>query len=243
MAASSKIYAVKADLNSMGKNVLLVEGADDWHAFSHLIHATTGAYPAYELGYCGSDVDVLDQLSGVVEASRQTQTTLGAILDADSPDVASPGDGGVQARIRSLQGRLGKYYAVPATLPASGLILEPMAERDRDRLPKLGIWLMPDNLRDGIFEDLLCAAMTTKSQKYVANVVDQASKDGMTGFRDVELPKAIVKTHIAWQDPNKKDLGVAIPVHFENLRSACAAFLAWLDQLFNVEENDAGVQS
>ncbi|MGC9224882.1 MAG: DUF3226 domain-containing protein [Terracidiphilus sp.] len=139
----------------------------------------------------------------------------------------------MQSRVRSLQGRLGKFYAIPAKFPEESLILAPTKEVDRDRLPVLGIWLMPDNVRDGIFEDLLRAAMASKSEKYISGVVDQATKDGMTGFREVERPKAIVKTHIAWQDPNMKNLGEAINAHFDNLIPACRSFLEWLDHLFS----------
>jgi hypothetical protein len=91
---------------------------------------------------------------------------------------------------------------------------------------------MPDNVRDGIFEDLLCAAMTPESEKYISGVVDKAKSDQMASFRDVERSKAIVKTHIAWQDPNKKNLGEAIRAHFENLAPASQPFLNWLARLF-----------
>jgi hypothetical protein len=217
----------------MGKKVLLVEGLDDWHAFSHLIHASTGAFPAYELGHCDNDDGVLDILSGMTEASSQTQSVLGAVLDADQGKEGIARDRGIQARIRSLKGRLEKYYAIPDAFDAEGIILSPTNESDRDRLPVLGIWLMPDNERDGIFEDLLCTAMAPESEKYISVVVDKARDDGMTGFRDVERSKAIVKTHIAWQDPNKKNLGEAIGSHFDNLDPACRPFLNWLERLFN----------
>jgi len=223
---------MKAHLASMGKRVLLVEGPDDWHAFNHLIHESTGAFPDYELGYCDNDDGVLDVLSGMTEASTKTQMILGAVLDADQCMIESAGDEGIRARIRSLQGRLGKFYAVPEKFPDKGLILAPTQGLDQDRLPVLGIWLMPDNVRDGIFEDLLRAAMAPASEKYISNVVDRAAKDGMTGFREVERPKAIVKTHIAWQDPNKKNLGEAIGAHFDNLIPACRSFLNWLNLLF-----------
>ncbi len=168
----------------------------------------------------------------MTEASTKTQTILGAVLDADQCSKEDAGDGGIQSRIRVLQGRLGKSYAIPDKFPDEGLILPPTQEVDQDRLPVLGVWLMPDNVRDGIFEDLLRAAMAPESEKYISGVVDQATKDGMTGFRDVERPKAIVKTHIAWQDPNKKNLGEAINAHFDNLIPACQSFLGWLERLF-----------
>ena len=138
-----------------GKQVLLVEGPDDWHAFCHLVHKTTGAYPVFELGYCINDDGILDTLSGLTEASGKKQTVIGAVLDADQGKDEIVGDSGVQARIRSLKGRLEKYYAIPEVFPVEGMILPPKNDLDRDRLPVLGIWLMPDNVRNGIFEDLL----------------------------------------------------------------------------------------
>jgi hypothetical protein len=232
MTAGPQVQSVKADLKCMGKKVLLVEGPDDWHAFSHLIHISTGSFPAYELGYCNNDDGVLDILSGMTEASRQMQSVLGAILDADQRTEGSIGDSGIKARIRSLKGRLEKYYAIPDVFTTEGIILPPTDESDRTRLPVLGIWLMPDNIRDGIFEDPLRAAMAPAPEKYISTVVDKAKSDGMASFRDVERSKAIVKTHMAWQDPNKKNLGEAIGTHFENLAPACQFFLGWLGRLF-----------
>jgi hypothetical protein len=232
MVASPQIKAVKADLKCMGKMVLLVEGPDDWHALNHLIYKASGAFPDYELGYCINDDGILDILSGLTEASKITQVVLGAVLDADHGKEEIAGDSGILARIRSLQGRLGKYYAIPDVFPTAGMILSPLSELDRSRLPVLGIWLMPDNVRDGIFEDLLRAAMSPESEQYISKVVDKAKDDRMASFRPVERPKAIVKTHIAWQDPNKKNLGEAISAHFDNLIPACKPFLDWLNRLF-----------
>ena len=232
MTESPQVKAVKADLKNMGKKVLLVEGPDDWHAFCHLVQKTTGAYPIYELGYCGNDEGILDILSGLTEASNNKQSVIAAVLDADQGKEEIVGDSGILARIRSLKGRLGKYYSIPDLFPAEGLILSPTNESEKCRLPILGIWLMPDNVRDGIFEDLLRASITPASEKYISDVVDQAIVDKMTNFRPVERSKAIVKTHIAWQDPNKKNLGEAISSHFDNLDPACRPFLDWLERLF-----------
>jgi hypothetical protein len=125
-------------------------------------------------------------------------------------------------------------YEITKDFPSEGLILKPRETRaDRDRLPVIGVWLMPDNVRDGIFEDLLCAAMAPESKDYISRVVDKAKNDQMASFRDVERSKAIVKTHIAWRDPKTKNLGEAIGgKHFDNLAPACESFLDWLDRLF-----------
>ncbi|MFZ1084530.1 MAG: DUF3226 domain-containing protein [Terracidiphilus sp.] len=236
MTASLQVKAVKANLKTMGKKVLLVEGQEDWHSFSHLVQKITGAFPDYELGYCGNDEGVLEILSGLTEASNNKQCVIGAVLDADQGKEEIVGDTGIQARLRSLKGRLEKYYAIPDVFPAEGLMISPAAESERARLPILGIWLMPDNIRDGIFEDLIRSSITPATEKYVSDVVDKATNDKMTNFRLVERSKAIVKTHIAWQDPNKKHLGEAISSHFDNLDPACRPFLNWLERLFGKNE-------
>jgi hypothetical protein len=120
MTQGSRTAAVKANLEKMGKRVLLVEGIDDWHAFGHMIQTATGALPVYDLGYCGNDDGVLDVLHGATLASRPSQTILGAVLDADRGEVADSSATGVQARIRSLQSRLCDCYAIPSEFPADG---------------------------------------------------------------------------------------------------------------------------
>jgi hypothetical protein len=221
------VQAQAADLTSNGNSLLLVEGIDDWHAFHHIIKHITNKEAVFDIGYCGNDDAVLEKLSTVIVGSGTAKSILGAILDADT-------DTGVKARLQSIRHSLELAYDIPDVFPAEGLILKPKDSRpDRHRLPLIGVWLMPDNVRDGIFEDLLCAAMTPESEKYVSGVVDQATKDGMTHFRKVERSKAIVKTHIAWHDPKTKNLGEAISAkHFNNLVPACQSFLKWLDLLF-----------
>jgi hypothetical protein len=232
MTSSSGAEAVKANLAKMGKKVLLVEGKDDWHTFGHIVRIATGAFPAFEMGYCGSDSAVQDTLLGMTQASRSRQTVVGAVLDADRVLEEDSGRAGIEGRIRALRGALGAVYAIPEQFPAQGLVVAPTAEWDKDRFPVLGIWLMPDNERDGIFEDLLRTSMRPESEQYVATVVDKAKADQMASFRDVERSKAIVKTHIAWQDPNKKNLGEAVGRHFDNLSQACQPFMNWLERLF-----------
>jgi hypothetical protein len=222
------VQAQPADLSSKGKGLLLVEGRDDWHAFHQIVRHITNQEADFDIGYCGNDTSVLEKLGSVIVGSETTKSILGAVLDADA-------DTGVEGRLQSIRHLLESAYALPAVFPPEGLILKPKASRaDRHRLPVIGIWLMPDNVHPGIFEDLLRAAMSPESEKYISGVVDQATKDGMTGFRDVERPKTIVKTHIAWQDPNKKNLGEAIGTHFDNLAPACQSFLGWLNRLFGV---------
>lgn len=216
-----------ANLASDGRFLLLVEGIDDSHAIHNAFCLVAGKKPTFKIEPCGNDDEVLAMLSSAVVGSGTTKSVLGAVLDADA-------DTGVESRLQSLRHSLESAYDVPDVFPPEGMILNPKETRaDRHRLPVIGVWLMPDNVRNGIFEDLLCSAMTPESEKYISGVVDQATKDGMTHFREVERSKAIVKTHIAWHDPKTKNLGEAISAkHFDNLLPACQSFLNWLERLF-----------
>ena len=216
------VRAQEAKLDSMGPNCLLVEGIDDWHVHWHLKLEEV----EFDIGYCGNDESVLEKLSAVVVGSGATKLILGAVLDAD-PDT------GVDARLQSIKDRLQPAYDLPDTFPPEGLIVSPRPDHPiHDRLPVIGVWLMPDNVRDGIFEDLLCSAMPHESEVYIGQVVDKGKNDGIAGFRDVERSKVIVRTHIAWQNPSIKDLGVALSPHFVNLGPACQNFLNWQKRLF-----------
>ena len=162
--------AHKANLSSAAKELLLVEGVDDWHILGH-ITADLRQRPNFEIGWCGNDSDVMDMLGSVLVASNSTKSVLGAVLDADE-------DTGVGKRLKAIRDRLEAAYDFPEQFPAEGLILEPKPSRpDRARLPKIGVWLMPDNQRDGILEDLFCEAMSSTSHQYISAVVDKAKTE------------------------------------------------------------------
>jgi len=172
-AEAEMVQAQPADLASEGNNLLLVEGVDDWHAFHHIVRHITNKAAVFEIGYCGNDTAVLDRLSSVVVGSGTAKSILGAVLDADA-------DTGVKARMQSIRHSLESAYDLPDIFPLEGLIIKPKDTRaDWKRLPVIGVWLMPDNERDGIFEDLLCTAMPPESQSYISRVVDKAREDQM----------------------------------------------------------------
>ena len=112
--------------------------------------------------------------------------------------------------------------------PPNGLIVRPKLDHpNHDRLPVIGVWLMPDNVRDGILEDLLREALPAEQEAYIGKVVDRAREDRVATFGSVDRSKVIVRTHIIWQDPSMKDLGIALAPHFERLEPACRGFFDW----------------
>jgi len=213
--------------------LLLVEGVNDSHAVFQLMWLIYAADPVFGIHECGNDDKVLDSLAARVVSTRRKQKVLGLILDADIEGVAP--EEVVKARLQQLAARVGTYYPLPAAFPEGGLILDPLASRpEADRLPKLGVWLMPNNKAWGMFEDLLMHSLSDHVAGYTARVVQQAQNDGVAKFRDAHLSKAVIRTYMAWQDPpDVQYLGLAIKTGvFERIEAECMQFVEWLDRLF-----------
>ena len=223
----------KVDSKSESELLLLVEGVNDCHAVFQLMWLVHRADPVFGINECGSDDKVLDSLASRIVSPRPKQKVLGLVLDADMEGLL-PGQV-IQSRLDQLVARVGTYYPLPTAFPENGLILDPLAGRpDADRLPKLGVWLMPDNRAYGMFEDLLMGSLSDHAATYTSAVVRQSKADGIAKFKDVHLSKAVIRTYLAWQDPpDIQYLGLAIKRHvFENIEGECGSFIRWIDRLF-----------
>lgn len=222
----------KVDSKSESELPLLVEGLNDCHAVFQLMWLIYRADPVFGIHECGSDDKVLDSLASRIVSTRPRQRVLGLILDADIEGLRP--DQVIQSRLDQLVARVGTYYPLPPVFPEQGLILDPLARPEADRLPRLGVWLMPNNKACGMFEDLLMASLSDHVATYTTTVVKQSKADGIARFKDVHLSKAVIRTYLAWQDPpDIQYLGLAIKRGtFENIEAECQHFIQWLEQLF-----------
>ena len=222
----------KVDSKSESELLLLVEGVNDCHAVFQLMWLVNRANPAFGIHECGSDDRVLDSLASRM-VSRPRQRILGLILDADIEGLRP--DQVIQGRLDQIAARVGSYYPLPTVFPEGGLILDPLAGGpEAERLPKLGVWLMPNNKAYGMFEDLLMASLSDPAASYTTAVVRRSKTDGIARFKDVHLSKAVIRTYLAWQDPpDIQYLGLAIKRGaFENIEAECRQFIRWIEQLF-----------
>lgn len=212
--------------------LLLVEGVNDCHAISQIVWLARKAEPAFGIYECGSDNGVLDMVAATLVDTTRAKRVLGLVLDSDIEGV--PPDKVVQSRLDQLRYRTDGYYSLPDTFPEQGLIVSPVRTRpDAHRLPKLGVWLMPNNRSWGMFEDLLIQSLPDRTIQYTTGVVDKAKVDGVAAFKDAHKAKAIVRTYMAWQDPDVQYLGLAVRQRmFPQVSTECRQFLQWLDDLF-----------
>jgi hypothetical protein len=203
------------------KLVLMVEGLDDEHVVKNIcgqrqlgkierIHPYGGKDPLIE----GIDVRLKESDIGA----------LGIILDADTD---------LHARWQAVASRLSAagYADVPATPAPEGTVIESPSD---SLLPRVGIWLMPDNQTPGILEDFLHFLVPT-GDGLLAHV-DQAIASipiGQRRFSELREAKARIHTWLAWQEEPGKPFGQAISARYldPNLPAA-NIFAGWLQRTF-----------
>jgi hypothetical protein len=215
------------------ENVLLVEGRNDGNAVFQLIRLTHGADPAFGISECGGADGVLKKLSGRLADGNAPERVLGLILDTDI--VGSTEADAVQRRWAQLKDKIVIGYDLAAEFPEEGLIIDPLpGRRAIATLPRIGIWLMPNNKAFGMLEDLLMESLGGREKDYTSNVVKQAKTDQIASYHDSHTSKAVIRTYMAWQEPpDVQYLGLAIQKgHFQNIEAGCAQFLDWLERLF-----------
>lgn len=207
-----------------GKRILLVEGAND----KHVILAIQGRR---ELRILDKDeiIDCKDceqLLSGFpVRLNESDISRLGVVIDAD---VSLPSRWSELRKTLTAAG----YSAVPTLPSEQGTVIEPPVE---SILPRVGIWLMPDNRNSGILEDFLRflvpedCRLFTHAQTVMANLPEKR-------FSPVAETKALIHTWLAWQKDPGRPLGQSITAKFMDAGvPQVDTFIEWLRRLFDAQ--------
>ena len=205
------------------KKMLLVEGKDDEYVLKCLSGNRRG--PRFdEVVHHGGDTKLLDAVPVWLKAEMD-ETIVGIVMDADTD---------IDARWQSLRDRLVKlgYTAVPKAPAADGTVIDAPAGA---LLPRVGIWIMPDNQTNGILEDFLRFLVPTNSMLYnhVVNSVE-AIPPGEQKFGPLRKPKALIHTWLAWQKEPGKPMGQAITARYlDPTVPQVDVLISWLNKLFN----------
>jgi len=216
--------------------VLLVEGTDDLHVLAHIFKAH---------GYEGKIT--IRQQEGVdkikkrlnenifenlledlpVELKGSEVTAIGIIVDADLD---------VKARWESLANRLKElnYEDVPDVPKAGGTICS-----GKD-LPKLGVWLMPDNTLPGMLEDFVKLLVPDERKSLLEKAVEaiesipKVERLFITEDSD-KTSKAQIHTYLAWQSRPGVPYGIAIREKFLKADSPeTENLMNWIKELFSL---------
>lgn len=203
------------------RKILLVEGADDEHVLKHLC-GQRGVQNLDEITPLGNAERLLESFP--VRLKESDVEALGVVIDADT-DLAS--------RWQSLKDRLNKagYQNVPEYPVVTGTILHPPP---KTLLPRVGLWIMPDNQTRGILEDFLRFLVPTDSRLFSHVESSIASiPDGERRFGQLTEPKVTIHTWLAWQEDPGKPFGTAITAKFLDPHvPQVDVLVAWLKALF-----------
>ena len=123
--------------------ILLVEGTDDEHVLKHIC-GNRDIPHLDEVKSCGNDIKLIENLEVRLKVSEEGDV-IGVVIDADT-DIA---DRWKSIRHRITDADVG-YQNVPSQPDPEGTILDPPAGT---LLPRLGVWIMPNNQISGILED------------------------------------------------------------------------------------------
>ncbi len=209
---------------SDASELLLVEGGDDCHSIVQICmqYKLPEVFGVYDCGGIGKLYDALLSLI----ASSQRPNILGVVIDSDDGSAEDRWE-----RFRAITNRFG--YATPASPKPEGVILPSVKITPSKALPRLGIWIMPNNKDKGMLEDFLLRMADKTCMAKAAECVSLVKEAGIAKFKDAHQSKAILHTYLAWQDEPGKPYGLAIKSKcLVPETSECKLFTTWLQMLF-----------
>ncbi len=208
---------------------LLVEGNDDQHVIWSIC-VKNEVIKSFDVIDCGSDSQLLRQLTRRIRFNADKVETIGIILDADTSLLKRWIE--IKKEVKDLG------YDLPDTPDAQGTIIE-----SSSYYPRLGIWLMPDNLQSsGMLEDFAKVLIPEQDQllaevERVLSEIEAAPRKAV--YKDIHKAKARIHTWLAWQEDPGTPMGLAITKSYLNHNHELAIrFITWLNTLFNPTTNN-----
>ena len=198
---------------------LLVEGKNELHVFSALC-MKFNVPETFDIKSADGIDKLFMQVSPVLK--RSDLETLGIVIDADYENNGKWG---------SLSDKLRSHgYIIPDYIPQQGLIIT------QEGLPKLSVWIMPDNQSRGMLEDFVNLLLPENDKLYpiVIDSLRKVKDQGLQLFIDNHHSKALIHTWLAWQQTPGLPMGTAITSNFLNIENECCnAFIDWINCSFN----------
>lgn len=200
------------------RRVLWVEGKDD-SAVVQSLCARHQLPPVFVVKDKGGVDEVLRGIS--VELRAPALECFGIVADADG-DLALRWNA-----VGEVLQRVG--YDVPSRPVAGGTVFQ-----SSTGLPRLGLWIMPDNDSPGMLEDFVGALVPGGDFLWThASRAINAIPQEYRRFRPTERSKAQIHTWLAWQEGPGSPMGQAITKGDLDANAPLAqSFVDWLRRLF-----------
>ncbi|GAB4032068.1 DUF3226 domain-containing protein [Spirosoma jeollabukense] len=208
---------------------LLVEGNDDLHVIAN-IRESYQLLDNFEIIDCKSVSNIKPSLLSYLKTKVDI---IGVVVDADA-DTENVDDA-LKARWDSLRDALvAQDYVVPENPAPEGTIIPGTV-----RKPKIGIWLMPDNIqKPGMLEHFVATLIPPDDQlKPIAEeILTKIETDRLNKYKTIHSSKALIHTWLAWQEEPGTPMGLSITkTYLKHNSELCQRFIVWLDALFNTQ--------
>lgn len=199
--------------------LLVVEGTDDKHVVWAILEGHKFE-PQFAVRDEGGFESLRSRLSPRLKPGSDLER-FGIVIDADTDILAR------WQSIKSVLDRAG-YVGVPDQPDPAGTVIE------HDLLPRVGVWIMPNNVLSGMLEDYL-AFLVPEGDPLLERA--RQSVDGIPveerRFSEAHRSKALIHTWLAWQEDPGKPFGQAITARYLRADGPnISEFLAWLRRLF-----------
>ena len=204
-------------LSDISNRVLLVEGDDDLHVVSHIRYRSDTTLE-FQIIDRGGVAQLLDSIW--LEVREPGREALGIIVDGDI-DIVARWDA-VRNRLRD------EGFDVPARPDRDGTII-----LETEDLPRVGVWLMPDNESAGELEDFVARmipgddSVWPLSEDYIEGIPLADRK-----FAENKTQRAKVHAWLAAREDPRR-MGQAVRARDLDVDGElCEKFVAWLRKLF-----------
>lgn len=208
---------------------IVVEGADDLSTISNLWQSLIPDHRVPHIEQCGG-IKKLESTFDTQISSNETQK-IGIVVDADVS-----ADGRYESILRILDKLEVKFtVAPPKQMPPEGFVSSVKIEGKK--VDRLGIWIMPDNVRPGAIEDFLLEMLPEQDdlRQDVEDALTRIEVTGKARYKPELLHnKAFVSTWLAWQEKPRMLYGDAVKKEalLNKDGTTCIGFVAWLKKLF-----------
>ena len=155
------------------------------------------------------------------------------MIDADS-ETANPAID-TWISIKNILAEFGYKNLIDIPNPAGTIV-------SQDNLPKIGVWIMPNNSKEGYLEHFFQELIIENDELWVEanNVSERLVAEGRNRFSEIALQKAKVHTWLSWQEKPELPMGLALKDYnslFNLEIELVQNFYDWFTKTFNVNFN------
>lgn len=201
---------------------LLVEGNDDRHVIWSLCQKFN-VPENFDVIDCDGIDNIFAQLP--IRIKQSGIKTIGIMVDADFD---------IQKRWQKLYDALKKLgYKIDNVVNSEGVILS------QDNMPRLGIWIMPDNKVSGMLEDFI-EFLIPDNDKLITiakEVLDKIENEKINQYQTIHRSKALISTWLSWQEDPGTPMGLAITKKYLSTeQKICIKFIEWVTVLYKTDK-------